>query len=417
MTLRNNEKSGKSIEALADGQQCAKVKELHFVCSTPGEYEDESRRDEYEDGAVIQPDESREAYEIRCDRNTVAHLPEVVKVLLSDLTRFPNLSSLIIEFDLELEDEEKWGNYFALFVKSENQDTVVREESKWSWRALMLETWTSVAQECNRQVKTLELRRQIPRRTSAFELPHVQNFLSTVEVFKLGLWGAYAASGHRTNYLSAYLDFSRAIGYDLCDRLESVRHFELEPTEYGPLGLQGIHHAQLALKRTQMPKLEYFRLHRIFIGPELVDFLVAHVDTLQSIKLDNCMTSTGTGSMASNGIHWEELFTAVANAQPKRLRTLRVEPVDLPIEPPCPDNEEDFPHRDEIRAVLRADPNRKLFSHCVLGSKYAMLLDCEEENTLSFMRGGDQAAYDRLMLIASDNAARHSQRTAYNGHI
>ena len=162
-----------------------------------------------------------------------------------------------------------------------------------------------------------------------------------------------------------------------------------------------------------MPHLKTVHLENIFVSPELRDFLLGHVGTLEELHLHGCLAETDT-SMAEDGLHWHELFDAIASAGFTELRTFEVTQ-----EPPAPlpknleDCEKDDSKLvDEDEETLTAQMTqarntvkhgeKRVWAHAVVNG-YGVLSEDKEENFRSFREGRDQEAFERLMSIIERN--------------
>lgn len=182
------------------------------------------------------------------------------------------------------------------------------------------------------------------------------------------------------------------------DHLASVTCLNIKAPEEGPLGLEGMSHARLALKKNQMPLLKVFQLEYVFICPELVDFLTSHAKTLEYISLQHCYG--GTEASARNGICWNDLFDPLHDSNPENLRHFEIsgDAPSLYDEDTVPGMKVPVPKEvQQALRILEADPRKRLFPYASLDDKYGYLSGAEEAVLASFQRGEDQASYDKLM--------------------
>ncbi|KAI9796675.1 MAG: hypothetical protein M1833_006015 [Piccolia ochrophora] len=159
-----------------------------------------------------------------------------------------------------------------------------------------------------------------------------------------------------------------------------------------------------------MPLIKSVVLQNIIICPELVDFCVGHSHTLESISFLECF---GCVSETDRPYHWHELFNALLNAKPRRLRQFEVMPFDIPLE-----NEfwlEETPEKirktrellGKIRELLGTEPNPRLFAYKWLDRKYGAVRRDDDENRRAFLKGQDHASYLKLMDLINTNATEH----------
>ena len=92
--LRNDEKSGASVDALLKGPHGDLVKEIYFLGNIPDTYDDNNHDEPLPEGFHKVSDEAEEEEE----ESVTVTLPPVVDNLLSDLDQFSNLESLSIGF-------------------------------------------------------------------------------------------------------------------------------------------------------------------------------------------------------------------------------------------------------------------------------------------------------------------------------
>lgn len=166
--LRNDERSGSSITAIANSEHHKSVKELHFVGSAPGL----ARREE-------------EAFS-----DITGIFPNNVNTLLSDLQgSFPNLETLSIEFAYQLDDDNEWEEGIDLIAVEESAEEVKAAEESEAWRALMVKTYEALLRNKEIHFKALKIRQLIPNKISTFSSQSFHRFLSHIERFSLSLYG------------------------------------------------------------------------------------------------------------------------------------------------------------------------------------------------------------------------------------
>lgn len=396
ITLRNYERNAASVLALANCRYGAYAEELHYTAE--GECTDDEdwkywtgeTRGEFENPeAITGPEEV---------------FPATAHTVLSNLQHFPRLQTLSIEFPVNFKYGE-WSCYWQMFDEEETEEEIELAEKHDGFRALMAKTYDALAQNDKPSVKTLEIRKLYPLEVSTFRSDAFHKFLGTLQRFDLSLFGGDNGAGWCINCSNGYLEFVFKLDAYFFDHLSNVTEFKLRADDTGPLGLRGNRHADLVLRPDQMPLLKSVVLENIFVCPELIDFLVGHSKTLESVSLHNCYA--GINGEAENGIPWEDLFTALSEAKPQKLHHLDV----LPLDPPYVDTNS---HADldetagvhQCRMMLDQDPRRRMFAYKILDDKYGMLFDDEDQNQESFLGGDDQKAYDKLMHLVEANASR-----------
>jgi hypothetical protein len=81
----------------------------------------------------------------------------------------------------------------------------------------------------------------------------------------------------------------------------------------------------LPLLGQQMPQLQSLSLEHVFISDDLSAFIVAHSDTLESIRLDHCYS----GWKRESATCWGDFFSSIASKNMKSLRTFNIAASDL----------------------------------------------------------------------------------------
>jgi len=348
IVLRNYEKNASSVQLLANSQYRGYVEELHYIAA--GECTDDN-----EDSWKYWTGETRGKFGNPAAVTSPEKVfPDVVHTVLSDLTCFPHLKTLSIEFPVNFKRGD-WSVYWAMFDEEETQDEVQTAEENEGWRALMAKTFDALSLNGKPSIKALEIRKLYPLEVSTFRSEAFHDFLGTLDRFDLSLFGGNNGAGWGINCPDGYLEFVSKLDAYFFDHLTNVTEFRLRADATGPLGDQ---HADAVLLWYQMPMLKSVFLENIFVGQELIQFLAGNSKTLESISLHDCFGFIN--GEAENGIFWEQLFTALADAEPEKLRQLEV----FPLDPPYHDTNSfaDLSEHSGIhlcRIALDEDPQRR----------------------------------------------------------
>ena len=253
------------------------------------------------------------------------------------------------------------------------------------------------------------------KEVSTFTTPTFHKFLSHLDDFSLSIFGGDNGAGWKTNTCEVWSAFVAKLDQFFFNHLQRITSLTLKATEEGPIGLEGMNHTPLVLRKDHMPHLKAVHLEYMFLSPELRDFLVGHVSTLEDLHFRSCLAETDEG-MAENGLHWHELFDAISSAGPTKLRIFKVtheHPVSLPeskgdcykYDSKLEEEDEETLHAEMKQARKTAeDGGKRVWPHVTVDDKYGMLFEDEEEIFLSYREGKDQEAFERLMSIAERNA-------------
>ncbi|EHK47250.1 uncharacterized protein TrAtP1_010093 [Trichoderma atroviride] len=336
--------------------------------------------------------------------------PAAVKVLQGHLT--PNLKTVSINFDYDYGSDEAWdtleGGSIYVFRDAETEEYIREREEAWQWRALMNETWRALA--ANMHVRELIIDNFVTKWTSAFRTQEFRQFLSRLESASFDFLGLDNGAGWRTNTMGGYLEFISELDSSFFHHMTGLKHLTIIASD--PIGLEGHNHTPLALNPGDLPLLESLKIRRCFVGPELVSFIEEHAQVLKSLDVKDCVSGFSTNpadfDSADDGITWAEFFDAVYEAEPALTDLnagfgyLRNED-ELEPDYRFEDEPENF---QEIRRKLKADPSLRWLVYGYIDDKYGWLCLHDEANDEQFGRGKDQMAFNRLMGLVIENAAK-----------
>jgi hypothetical protein len=379
ITLRNTEESGVFVDRLITKYgQC--IKEMHFEGLVPGD------------------EKGDEAF-----RDTVNIFPEIVESILSNLSQIPNLETVRVGFPIDFE-EAGFSDHFFI-EENEIAEDAAEAEVNEGWRALMEKSFNALVQNTSPGFKNLVIQNLIPKEVSTFNTAALQNLLRQMHRFELSMYGADNGAGWKLSGMPGFQSFVEKLDMWFFNDLTLVTDLSINAHEDGRIGGG---YAHLPLDRTQLPLIKALRLKNIVFCPKLQIFLVNHADTLEVLELTNCHAYD-----EYYRVFWEDIFTSLIEAKPKKLRSLKILPRSLPL------NDNDFPgdrmymknpdsdEVAEVRRILRENPRRRLFAYASISDKYHTLYDDEEENLARFLKGDDQRAYTELMRIIDTNTSIH----------
>ena len=405
--LRNDEKSGASVDAVLKGPHGALVKEIYFLGTIPPGMafpDDDGKDDEPVDEGFHKDSDGAEEEE----KPITITFPPIVDTLLSDLHQFPSLESLSIGITYP------YGNCFDKYYDREEFMKGENPEGAHAWKALMTTTYETLLRNEPAQLKAVEIRKLAWTFIKPFESQSFHIFLSHVEHFSLSLRGGEDRACWSGNSCDGYLECVARFDELFFDHLASAAGLTLKAPDQGPIGLEGVRHARLALKQEQMPRLKSLHLEHIFICQELVDFVASHTNTLEQLSLHDCSSSVN-GLQDNDGFYWNHFFDALHGAHLKKLSRLEIWPHNASLT-----HDEAIDRRgyrvqnrraepddvQKIRRVLGEDANRRIFGYASLELIFGACEEDEKENKAAFERGEDQVAFDRLMENVNANAAK-----------
>lgn len=393
------------------------------------EEQDEGERDGANSEAEEREDEESgkaDGEEQHGDKDNDEEVEDAVELLstessniLSHLSRFPNLHTLTVSFDFDIQN---WEESIHIFIDEESPAERRKAERKDAWRKLMLRTFESLARNDFVTFSNLDLINLPPAIVSFYDSRELNNFFGQIRQFKLNLFGGDNGAGWNLNTQPGWQQFASELGSYFFDHLTSVESVILEAHDSSPLGLEGMNHAPLPFGKYQMPHLRSLYLEHCFVDPNLVIILTGQLEAglLEELHLRNCYSSSVDNTLAENGISWAEFFRALSATKSRSLRMLEVTNENKGDDEESKyiggmgivaynENEESEEIR-EVRAILedQGKHGRRLFAHVSLDDKYGMLFTCEQDNRAKFLEGKDQKAYDDLMAMVVKNVSRRS---------
>ena len=407
--LCNDEKSGASVDALLKSPHGDLVKEIYFLDSIPpgvtDSHDDNGDEEPLPEGFYEASDEDSEEE----DGSVTVTLPPVVDNLLSDLDQFSHLESLSIGFTYPY--ESTFDEYYDAEGVMDNENP----EAARAFQALITTTYKTLFRNKVPQLSAVELRKFVWTFTEPYESQTFHEFLSHVKHFSLSVRGGDNGAGWCVNTCDGYLECVTRFGEFFFDHLVSATSLTFQAPDQGPIGLEGMRHACLALQRQQMPLLKSLRLEFIFICQELADFVASHADTLERLILHECNSSVN-GLQEREPFYWCHFLDALHGADLKQLSHVEIQPHNAPLTfaesmvrkyKLVPMERELEPDNvQQIREVIDTDKGRRVFGYATLDDKYGACDVNDEEVQAAFERGEDQVAFDRLMVHVNANAAK-----------
>ena len=391
VTLRNDQKSGSSLNALAKSAHKAHVKELYFI------------------GFV---DRSEEA----AFPDTERIFPRSVDALLGDLQQFQNLQKLSIRFLVD--------HFLGAGLDSHEAETpeqVLAAEASKPWRALMAMTYSALTRNRSPGFKHFEISQLIWRKVSTFSDSAFHKLLSCFEQLTLSIHdldiGAPINPGSNVE-CSVLMGKLNEYFFNYSS---NVTNLSITSSREGYLGLDGRNHASLALWTVQMPLLKTLYLEHIFVSSELITFLTDHNDTLEELILRDCY-ATSKGLLPN--VHWSQFFDRLFYSRPARLR--RFEIVDsktpLTLEESHDEDEEEYDvemsdNVYEVRMIMWRDPGRSLFPYAWVDDELDGFLSAVDQNVTAFLEGEDQRSWDRLTRLIEQNAIDAAESEGYGARF
>lgn len=310
LTLKNTDQSGAVAKGLAASKANEVVKTLWFEGSAPTD-----KSEDYADVSNI--------------------MPNSVHFVLANLNKFPNLEKVSIGFNFQM-DHDSWKVCVLCLPACTDVSTALASESEKAWHYLMAKTFEALIGNKNSGgIKDLQIRDLFPRDISPFWNKGWQELLQTVEKFDLSLWGH--ARGNHHNELATtkgYMKWVKDLDWVFFLRLTNLTELSFTATRYGMLIGQSMASVlfddlHLPLGGNQMRRLKKLTLGNIFLTIELIDFLLGHIATLESLTFTECAAYIEAAGTNRKGPTWAEMLDSLVDARAPRLKHISIESAEL----------------------------------------------------------------------------------------
>lgn len=375
--LENSEESGNIVKSVSDGPYKEYVRYIHYR------------------GIIDMPCTQ---YDLVTNVSKDEDFPAIVEQILGDLTLFPKLEGLTVEFPW---DGEQVDHEFLSLQNEEIHRKAVIAEKQKAWRVLMARSYAAIGQAADPQhpsLKSLGIRNLVAKEVTTWASEGFRKFLAQLQIFSLSIRGINNLEDWALRNVEGYTSFIPRLDRYFFNHLLNVESFSFMASESGIPGLEGLWHISFPLNANQMPTLKRLELNYIFIAPELSDFLNSHVKAIEIIRLENCFSAVGESSEATNAISWAQLFTSFIEAGPTKLKEFEIFPAEVSFE-------DGHSNGDIIMTArkLGGTPGCRAFAHGFMDTRYGLMTEDEGENLASFFRGENQKAFDRLLAIIESN--------------
>ncbi|KAI9349823.1 hypothetical protein DFJ73DRAFT_959906 [Zopfochytrium polystomum] len=319
--------------------------------------------------------------------------------------------------------DELWGNWSEgvnetvgnIYISEvlEGWEETLHAEQRYHWRRAASDAWRALS--ANGAVRVLDVRSLLPKTASSWHSQEWGPFISRLERLSIGLWGD-CIDEWRSNSMEGYQQFVtvKLMNY-IFDEARELRALRIVAHERNPIG-EGPHSSSVFsltgwFKPT--PRLRELELMNFIVDIGLVEFLMAHRDVLERVRLINCRATRESHSPSlADASTWARFFSNVANSRATALVELCVENERIPLSLQEQEFEGDIfvpppEEPDKIRRIrqrLQADKSLRLFYYASQdeGSTLADM----ETIIQSFETGADQAAYNQVQALINLNRRR-----------
>ncbi|KAL8753343.1 MAG: hypothetical protein Q9184_005454 [Pyrenodesmia sp. 2 TL-2023] len=383
IVMRNTQKSGDTLQFLVGSGQSANVKALHFKASA-------SESDADDDGKFE------------------ADLPSSVHGILSNLASFPNLQSLIVDFDFEQIQDRDFGDLIQEEDDDrETEEQIIEAERKQSWRALQKQIFDAISKEKSSHIRHLVVKTCPLKATSLFGSEQ----MNKVQSFSFEVYARDEGAGWCTNTFCCFRHYIANLDRYYLDALSNVTRLTISGHADGPIGFTDMYEALVPLRPDHLPNLRELKMAWYFIQDSFVDFLSAHASNLERLTLNHCFMISPAGAtgddwddnepLPDDVPSWYRFFHTYASSGPSALRHVIITPENATLE-----------HDDDTEQVLKTcreqGSARRAFAYAEIDDKYGMLFENEEENSKAVRRGHDMRGWEELMYVVRANQQKMS---------
>lgn len=385
--LSNSESSAGSLQIIAKGSYATQVREIRY-CGFPFAKGDNIEIMLYDDESTEGSDDSDEQEE----RNRPERFADAVKDVLENLSRFPNLYELSVEFAFSWDDIEE------IHEIVHDEALIIDQDSTSSWRRLVHSSWKSICQN-GPGLPSLRIRH--------YQCLHVDVFadelipiLKDLKAFSIEFQGYDNGAGWMLNTQMAFRHTAERLG-NFFEHLVECETLRFHLDDSAPIGEASsenhMHHHVLEL--SDLPKLKHLDLMCIFVDEKFTKWLVARVPLLETLQMTNCACS-------SEYYEWSRLFLSLRQTGLKNLKSFELESSGLMLWDAFEEDEPDdsAEEQEQARAIAQYQAQgRRVFPYASLDDKYGMnFVDCEA-NRAYYLSGQDDREFKALMKLVGSN--------------
>lgn len=401
ITLRNTEKSGAAVKYLCSTNQIAYVKTLHFRGTVPAEWSEDIR-------AVAQ------------------FFPPALSTVLSNLSQFPILETLIVDFDFRLE-ERHWYDHrddvLASIIGDEDEETedeIQKAEAQEGKRALVKKTFDAISMGAPDSIRELIFKDCPIRADSVFGSERFNKWLKKLESFKFQTYGVHNAEGRTLNTAPRFQRYINNMDLYFFNALENVTRLAIIGHKEAAFGQTMDEEVLIPLRAEHAPKLRELELGCYVIQIDLLDFLSSHSSTLEHLVFDHCLflleyfeTSADDSDEPAHlpDWTWNRWFHYYASTKPRALQRVTFKPYNATIVPDCTSSvRKDI---DEIPAARIFFDERKaegrehrVFPYGIIDKNHGGIWESGRCNRYKALKGNDLEGWHKLMEVMKSNRER-----------
>ncbi|KAL4866232.1 hypothetical protein BDV12DRAFT_199424 [Aspergillus spectabilis] len=383
--LYNTAKSALSIQAIAKGKHSGYVQSLHYI-------------------AACEQDQQNSPLEQIC--------PPELDTVLSNLSQFPHLRHISVEFPFDYDGE--WWESKSQDYFDPSHERALAEEAENAWLGLMASSFTSLVSNSPVHIRSLEIHHLNIAEISTFTSPEFPRFLSQLQSFNLSIRPWDNGVGWHLNTQQNFDGFADRLGPWFTEHLSSVEEFTLDPSNSSVLGnaLQPYCH-DISLRNSHMPSLRKLTLRNIIICVELRDFIIRHLETIEEVSLHECYAITGWANDSdSEALTWLDLFAALSKACSSS-PTAALQTLDLSYDKSqleMLDLDDSWAEIQDLIAQagekLATQPRARAFFYADVDDKYGYRFRDTETNLARYLQGDDEMGYREFLAVLTLKARR-----------
>lgn len=324
----------------------------------------------------------------------------------------------------------------------ESYEYMSEQEKKNPWYRLMTASLNAIASSyaSKTQLPSFELHHLNIINVRAFSTAACRDFLSQLKCFSLSTKFRDADLACCIKIMEGYITFTEYLGPRLLEKLTSVEELTFDPSCHFTLGAlkkyPGRHYniedkyfgyqLDIGLANANMPNLRNLTLRNINVCPEMRDFIIRHLDTLEYVELHECYANNEDflseaeqedNHAAENDperIIWHSLFTQLTcELERRRADSLRTPLREFRVsfeKPSLAMHDFDCHWVDpgllaRAEAKAKAEPGAKVFFYSHLVPDYGCLVEAKPTTLVHFLRGHDEECF-RALQVAIESGVR-----------
>lgn len=352
--------------------------------------------------------------------------PEEYESILSNLSVFPNLQHLSVEFPFH---NDRFTEITQQPFVDDSRRSALEMEDEQTDRAMMASVYNIIATGALAHpgsVKSFEIRHFPIFNVSTLYDDEIKMFLAQLTTFKFSMMeGWHDDQGRLLNTVESFWDFMQWVEAWFFEHLMSTTKLSIVGGNSGYLGTHAFEPStRLPITTCHTPSLRHLSIKNVFIGPELYSHITKCSRTLETLELHDCYASNPNYPPHdwSEPTSWDQFFTFIledvqedgnSGAGPLALTSLNItfhRPGEDFIGTSSYDEDyEDIQLVEQARDKFNSGDYLQVLPYAQVNDATGAMSIDRQTTRDAFVEGTDEISYRRLLDLVAANVARKKQ--------